>query len=279
MHVRPACANPRAQVTGGGTGCGSVAVRVDFEGTAPFRGRWSDGVSFQTTATSIERNVAASGRYSLDSFEDATCAGTATGTAVVTLTPETRITGLSATPSAIAWDTSTRISYAYANAEACRITRALLGNGVSDLPSCSGTGSGSLTYYASNATGNEKLTLEATGPCGTDLRTLRFSVCGYHALVVAAGPTTFCAGGSVTLTVQMAGETAGPPYREYRFYRCTNTGPGACQYAWDYSLVQQGPSSSYVATEYGTYRAATEDRLGYPSVEGGSVKVTVNSCP
>jgi hypothetical protein len=122
--------------------------------------------------------------------------------------------------------------------------------------------------------------LEVTGPCGTEEEALSFFVCDFHAIPVAAGPTTFCEGGSVTLNVEIfAGHTAGPPYREYRFYRCTNTGSGSCQYAWEYSLVQRGPSPTYVATQSGVYQAATEDRIGCPSNEGGSVKVTVNSCP
>lgn len=279
MQVRPSCANPRARVSGGGSGCGSVGVRADFDGTPPFRGRWSDGVSFETGSASIQRSVATSGTYSLESFEDATCAGTVTGTAVVALTPQTRITALTATPSAIAWDSSSRITYSYANADSCRFISAMLGNSISEQPSCSGTGSKSLTYYASNAAGNEEITLEATGPCGTNQRTLRFYVCDYHALLVPAGPTTFCAGGSVTLNVQIAGENAGPPFGEYRFYHCTNTGPGACQQASEYSLVQRGSTSSYSATQTGTYRAETADRLGCPNGEGGSVRVTVNSCP
>lgn len=279
MQVRPPCANPRARVSGGGSGCGSVTLRAEFDGTPPFRGRWSDGASFETNSTSIQRSVATNGTYSLESFEDATCAGTVAGTAVVTLLPQTRITALTATPSTIAWDSSTRIAYAFANASSCRFTGALLGNSISEQPSCNGTGSKSLTYYASNAAGNEEITLEATGPCGSDQRTLRFYVCSYHALVVPSGPTTFCAGGSVTLNVQIAGETAGPPFGEYRFYRCSNTGPGACQQASEYSLVQRGSSSSYVATQSGAYRVETTDRLGCPNVEGGAVRVTVNSCP
>jgi hypothetical protein len=280
LQVRPACAGPVARVSGGGAACGSVAVRADFEGTPPFRGRWSDGASFETTAMSIQRSVAASGMYSLDSFEDATCAGTATGTAIVTLTPQTRITALTATPSAIAWDSTTQITYSYANAASCRFTSALLGNSVSEHPSCSGTGSKSLTYWASNAAGNEEITLEATGPCGTDQRTLRFIVCAYSASVVANGPTTFCQGGSVTLSAEIAGSNAGPPYGRYSFYRCTDSQPAACQSHLEYTLVQDGTSSTYVATQSGRYRVVVEDRVGCPSVdEAGSVQVTVQSCP
>jgi hypothetical protein len=170
-----------------------------------------------------------------------------------------------------------RISYAYSNATQCRVTSAL-DNGFYNYPSCNGTGSGITSYVPENRAGDETLTFQVSGPCGTDERSVHFFVCGYNALVTANGPTTFCAGGSVTLGVEIAGPTAGPPYREYRFYRCTAAAPG-CQQASEYSLVQQGPAATFVATQSGVYRAATEDRLGCPSVEGGSVKVTVNACP
>jgi hypothetical protein len=80
------------------------------------------------------------------------------------------------------------------NARSCRFTAAALGSYVSAQPSCSGTGSGSLTYLAENAAGNETMKLEVTGPCGTGEQPLSFVVCGYGALVVANGPTTFCQG-------------------------------------------------------------------------------------
>jgi hypothetical protein len=279
LRVRPPCRNPIARVSGGGTACGEAAIHAQFEGTPPFKGRWSDGTRFETSATAVDRTVTESGIYAIETFEDATCAGSSIGDARVTIEPETRLTAFTVTPQAIAVFSSATIAYSFENATSCRFTAGTLGNPISAQPSCSGTGSGSLTYVADNAAGTETMTLEVTGPCGTDDRTISFLVCDYNALVVAGGPTTFCEGGSVTLSVEIAGRNAGPPYGEYRFSRCTNTGPGACQYAWEYTLVQQGPSPTYVATQSGVYRAATEDRLGCPSVEGGSVKVTVNSCP
>lgn len=281
MRVRPRCTEPTAVVSGGGTSCNAENLRVRFQGTPPFTGRWSDGVPFSTTATELERTVTQSGSYSIAEFSDGVCNGRASGEAQVTIAPRTQLTSFTVNPPSVAvLDGRATISYAFINASSCRFTAAALGNYVSAQPSCSGTGSGSLTYIPENAGGNETMKLEVTGPCGTDEGTLSFLVCDYHAIPVAAGPTTFCQGGAVTLNVEIfAGHTAGPPYREYRIYRCTNTFPGACQYASEYSLVQQSPSPTYVATQSGGYRAATEDRLGCPSVEGGSVRVTVNSCP
>jgi len=280
LRVRPPCSGPIARISGGGTACDSTTIHVQFEGTPPFKGQWSDGIPFETPAFALNRTVTESGVYTIDRFEDANCEGSTSGQAVVTIAPQMVLTDFSVAPQAISVFSAATISYSFVNATSCRFTSRALGNPVSAQPSCSGTGSGSLSYIADNAAGNETMKLEVTGPCGTDERTLSFLVCDYHAIPVAAGPTTFCEGGSVTLNVEIfAGHTAGPPYHEYRFYRCTNTGPGACQYAWEYSLVQRGPSPTYIATESGTYQAATEDRLGCPSSEGGSVKVTVNSCP
>jgi hypothetical protein len=278
LRVRPPCTRPVARVSGGGAACDTATIRAEFEGSPPFRGRWSDGTPFETSSAHVDRTVTESGVYSIEEFEDATCVGSSVGEAHVILQPSTRLTAFSVTPRAISVFSTANIGYSFVNATSCRFTAAALGNPISAAPSCSGTGSGGLTYVADNASGTETMTLEVIGPCGTDERTLSFLVCDYHALVTASGPTTFCEGGSVTLNVEIAGKNAGPPYGEYRFYRCTNTGPGACQYESEFTLVQAG-ASAYVATQSGVYRASTTDRLGCPSAEGGSLKVTVNGCP
>jgi len=279
LRVRPRCTSPIARVSGGGAACGTATIRADFEGSPPFKGRWSDGMAFETSSAHVDRTVTESGLYSIEEFQDSNCVGSSVGEAHVVLQPPTRLTAFSVTPRAISVFSTANIGYSFVNATACRFTAAALGNPISAAPSCSGTGSGGLTYIADNASGTETMTLEVSGPCGTDERTLSFLVCDYHALVTASGPTTFCEGGSVTLNVEKAGNNAGPPYGEYRFYRCTNTGPGACQYESEFTLVQAGAASTYVAMQSGVYRASTTDRLGCPSVEGGSLKVTVNHCP
>lgn len=280
FRVRPRCTQPTAVVSGGGTFCDAEDIQARFQGTPPFTGRWSDGVTFSTTATEIERTITESGSYSIVEFSDAACDGSASGEANVTIEPQTRLTAFSVSPPAIAVFSTATISYSFVNATSCRFTSATLGNPISAQPACSGTGSGSLTYIADNAAGNEKMTLEVTGPCGTDERPLSFIVCGYSASVVANGPTTFCQGGSVTLSAEIAGPNAGPPYGRYRFSRCTDNQPAACQSHLEYTLVQDGPSPTYVATQSGKYRVVVEDRIGCPSVdEAPGVRVTVQSCP
>jgi hypothetical protein len=280
LRVRPPCTHPRAIVSGGGASCDASIVRARFEGMPPFSGRWSDGVTFSTAATELERTVRASGTYSIAEFEDAVCAGTASGEAQVTVEPQTQLTSFTVTPQAVSVFGRATIGYSFVNAASCRFTAAALGNYISEQPSCSGTGSGSLTYIPENSGGNETMKLEVTGPCGTDEGTLRFLVCDYHVRVVAMGPTTFCDGGSVTLSVSgFEGHTAGPPYSDYRFYRCTGTGPSSCSYEWQYELVQRGASSTYIATKSGTYKVVVDDRLGCPAVSSDAPLVTVTTCP
>jgi hypothetical protein len=67
--------------------CGSGIVAADFTGTAPFQGRWSDGVTFVTNDAHIERSVTRAGTYRITSFRDANCAGPATGSATVSAVP------------------------------------------------------------------------------------------------------------------------------------------------------------------------------------------------
>jgi hypothetical protein len=280
LRVRPRCTQPTAVVSGGGTFCDAENIRARFQGTPPFAGRWSDGVTFSTTAAEIERTITESGSYSIVEFSDAACDGSTSGEAHVTIEPRTRLTAFSVSPQAIAVFSNATISYSFVNATSCRFTSATLGNPISAQPLCSGTGSGSLTYIADNAAGNERMTLEVTGPCGTDEQPLSFIVCGYSASVVANGPATFCQGGSVALSAEIVGPNAGPPYGRYRFYRCTDNQPAACQSHLEYTLVQNGPSPTYVATQSGRYRVVVEDRVGCPSNdESGSVQVTVQSCP
>lgn len=281
LRVRPPCTHPRAIVSGGGASCDVSIVRARFEGTPPFVGRWSDGVSFSTTATEIERTITESGTYSIVEFADVVCAGTTSGEAQVTVEPRTQLTSFTVTPQTVSVFGRAMIGYSFVNAASCRFTAAALGNYVSEQPSCSGTGSGSLTYIPENSGGNETMKLEVTGPCGTDEGTLRFLVCDYHVRVVATGPTTFCDGGSVTLSVSgyEGHNTAGPPYSDYRFYRCTGVGPSSCSYEWQYELVQRGASSTYIATKSGTYKVVVDDRLGCPSVSSDTPQVTVTTCP
>ncbi|HEV7484293.1 MAG TPA: hypothetical protein VGQ65_01330 [Thermoanaerobaculia bacterium] len=92
--AKPVCNNPKAAVVAGPISCGSAVVSATFTGTPPFRGTWSDGTPFNTNAPSITRTVTIPGNYSIASFEDAACAGTSSGVAVLpVLGPTATISG------------------------------------------------------------------------------------------------------------------------------------------------------------------------------------------
>lgn len=77
------CNNPKAEVSAGPIGCGSAIVNATFTGTPPFKGTWSDGSNFNTNAMTLARSVTIPGNYSIESFEDSSCAGTTSGVAVI----------------------------------------------------------------------------------------------------------------------------------------------------------------------------------------------------
>jgi hypothetical protein len=83
ITAQAVCNNPKVVVSAGPVGCGSAIVNAAFTGTPPFTGMWSDGAQFNTSATTLTRMVTMPGNYSIVSFEDAACAGSSSGMAVI----------------------------------------------------------------------------------------------------------------------------------------------------------------------------------------------------
>ena len=79
---KPACTNPKAEVSAGPVSCGTAIVNAVFTGTPPFHGVWSDQTEFTTSKMAMARTVTLTGNYTLLKFEDATCPGTSSGVAV-----------------------------------------------------------------------------------------------------------------------------------------------------------------------------------------------------
>jgi hypothetical protein len=77
------CDHPTAVVSAGPISCGSAIVNVSFTGTSPFKGTWSDGVSFTAVSKSFTRTVTQPFSYSINNLEDVMCAGTPSGVAVI----------------------------------------------------------------------------------------------------------------------------------------------------------------------------------------------------
>ena len=92
--AKPVCSDPKVVVTAGPVSCGTAIVNATFTGTPPFHGMWSDNVPFTAEGMSIARTVTMPGNYSIVTFEDAACAGTASGVAVLpSLHPTATISG------------------------------------------------------------------------------------------------------------------------------------------------------------------------------------------
>lgn len=278
--IAPRCTHPTARVTGGGSACDVVSINATFTGTPPFTGRWSDGLTFSTSSMQLARNVRQSGVYTLAEFADAQCAGETSGAAAVTILGAPNAT-LAMTPAAavsVAPGDTGMLTLGFANTSSCTLVSAL-GNSFPPY-ACSGTGSLSLAYPKDrDRVGDEKVSLHVTGPCGGADAAAQFFICDYTAFFHTTQPTTFCAGGSVTFTIDPGGTSAGSPYGTYKVYRCPAVPPAACN-ASDFTLVQSIASNTFTATAQGTYIATMTDRLGCPSRLGaGGVVVRVNACP
>lgn len=83
IAAQAVCNEPKAVVSAGPVGCGSASVNATFTGKPPFSGMWSDGSRFTSGATTLNKMVTMPGNYSIVSFEDAACAGSSSGMAVI----------------------------------------------------------------------------------------------------------------------------------------------------------------------------------------------------
>lgn len=83
VNDKPVCNNPKVAVSLSQISCGSATVNAAFTGTPPFTGTWSDGVTFVSNGVMLTRTVTVAGTYAIASFQDAACAGTVSGAAVV----------------------------------------------------------------------------------------------------------------------------------------------------------------------------------------------------
>ncbi|HEX8170236.1 MAG TPA: hypothetical protein VF824_06840 [Thermoanaerobaculia bacterium] len=80
-HAVCTTAAPTASVALASHDCFKATVVATFTGTPPFRGRWSDGKSFETSETTLSHDFTVTGGYSIEDFRDASCRGSVTKTA------------------------------------------------------------------------------------------------------------------------------------------------------------------------------------------------------
>jgi hypothetical protein len=74
---------PTAVVSLDGYDCDGATVHATFTRKPPFAGEWSDGSEFRVTTNSLTKRFTKPGTWSLASFHDSSCAGSASGSASV----------------------------------------------------------------------------------------------------------------------------------------------------------------------------------------------------
>jgi hypothetical protein len=83
---------PSASLSIESADCDSATLRVNFTGTPPFSGSWSDDVDFGPVPGTTTRRVTAPGTYSLRYFHDSSCLGTPRSIAFAPVRPTVKLT-------------------------------------------------------------------------------------------------------------------------------------------------------------------------------------------
>jgi uncharacterized repeat protein (TIGR01451 family) len=185
-----ACTPPTVTVSAGATGIctgGSTTLTANVSGgTGPYAYQWHDGFGPIAAATSPTLSVSDGGDYHVVVTDSVTCPATS---ATVTITETTP------TPATITAGGPTT----FCNGGAVVLTASA---GASYLWSTSET-TQSITVTAS---GNYTVTVTDANGCGSTSAPMTVTVqTTPAATITASGPTTFCGGGSVTLTAASAG--------------------------------------------------------------------------
>ncbi|HYC58710.1 MAG TPA: hypothetical protein VEK79_04015 [Thermoanaerobaculia bacterium] len=85
VKSRASCATapPTAALSVASQTCDKATIQVMFTGTPPFRGMWHDQTTFETSSTSITKEVSSLGTFTILNFRDALCSGIVTRNARV----------------------------------------------------------------------------------------------------------------------------------------------------------------------------------------------------
>jgi ELWxxDGT repeat protein len=235
---------PAAVVSGSAAICsgGSATIRADLTGTAPWKVTWSDGL-VQTGVTDpvLLRTVSpgSATNYSITQLLDSAsnCVGDVTGVAAITFnaTP--------AKPAITAGGPTSFCAGGSVTLTAPASASYLWSNGAT-TQSIAVTTSGSYTVTVTNASGCSSVPSNPTA--------VNANVVAATPTVTAGGPTTFCAGGSVTLTAS-----------------------AASSYLWSNGATTQ----SIAVTASGSYSVTVTNASGCSSAASAPVAVTVNARP
>ena len=247
---------PTATVSGGAAICagGATTISAALTGSGPWNVTWSDGVAQSGVAASpATRSVspAATTTYSVTAVSDSNCAGTAAGSALVTVNP--RPTAAASGSAAICAGAATPLSGS--GGASCAWTPA---TGLSDAASCSPSASpAATTTYTLTVT-------DASGCVSNNAPTVTVTV-NPKPTATVSGSVAICAGGTTLVSAAL-------------------TGAGPWNVTWSDGVTQSGVAASPAtrsvspgATTAYTVVAVSDTHCAGTS--SGSALITVNPRP
>ena len=247
---------PTAAVSGGAAICagGATTISAALTGTGPWNVTWSDGVTQNGVAVSpATRSVspAATTTYSVTAIADANCAGTASGSALVTVNP--RPTAVAGGTAEICAGSATPLSGS--GGATCAWAPA---TGLSNAASCSPTASpAATTTYTLTVT-------DASGCVSNNAPTVTVTVDPKPTATVS-GSAAVCTGGATVIAAAL-------------------TGAGPWNVTWSDGVTQNGVAASPATRSVSpaattTYTVVAVSDAHCAGTASGSAVVTVNPPP
>lgn len=235
-------------------------------GQGPYSVEFLRNGSHVQTGSSSTYRATADGSYSARVSDSRGCSVVASAPVHVTVEKAPEVT-VSAAQTTLNYGAATSLHFTLSGVTSWKVTSSG-GNTISPSTG-SGGGTFSASYSAGSFSGDDFVTITATGNCGTVTKTISLRVVRdtqNSPLAVSYGPTgatRFCSGGFVDLKATATGGTE--PYT-YTFLR-------------DGSSVQSGSSSVYRASTGGSYTLRVRDARGAEITASSSAVVSVDPPP
>lgn len=250
---------PTVLVSGGGQICNgdNASINLAFSGTAPFVGQMSDGQSFTCNSSpcTINKSPSTDRTYTVSFFEDAFCAGTSSGQAVVNVNQAPVLNSFTASDNDVSPGDPVVLTVNTTDGTSATI------NPGNISVSLNGAGNGSVTV---NPTETTQYTVTVDGDCSpsaTGQLTVNVG-CTSFSVNLVSDQASVCPGESFNLTATPGGGTG--PFT-YTFKRGATT-------------VQSGSSNTYNTDTVGSYSCEVTDSLSC-SGSSNTVNVTQDALP